>query len=139
LVLGDGVAVRIADREQARRRNGLVGVLGEARRRHDRRRYCCNAGIKRRTRSAIPRAPAYAVERTHLQSVSDCSSDEWHLAELRCRNVDDGACCLLHPIDIKSTPFPYTTLFRSLVLGDGVAVRIADREQARRRNALVGV
>src|SRR5258706_594850 len=84
------------------------------------------------------RAPTHPLQGPYLQSISDSSRDECGLAELRIFFFNDTATTEIYTLSLHDALPIFARRIPELIFGDGAAVGIAHREQARCRQGRVG-
>ena len=89
--------------------------------------------------AAVLEALQFTPSNAHcLQGVRDRPGDERDLAKLRCSHGDNLTSRLLHPIDEDVAAPRSARKLPELVLGDRITIRVANREQARSCQRLIG-
>src|ERR1043166_6117385 len=136
-VLGDGIAVSIADAEQRQGTTRLVPLpRGTTRPDTD-----CGCSIARAHQPAGPSAEAPAVVGTHPQLLGPrgAARDVAQLSKVGSGNGDRLARRLHLPVDAEMSAARRAAAVPEFVLGDGIAVGIVHRKQRRGGHRLLQV
>src|SRR5205814_69892 len=128
LVLRNRVAIGVTYREQHRRSDACAMRDRDVRRHRCRRDIDGSADVK-----LLPGAPLETVEGTHPEIIRPRATLEGGLGELGRVDVDRDVGALSNTADAPTTTRRIVRRVPELVSRDRIAVRVADREELRRR------